>query len=139
MDIKECLEKELLKKDKKDLEKAKSSLKIAEHKLDIAKKTFDIEIYEEAIINAYATMFHAARSLLYKDGYKEKSHFGLFVYIKEKYGNKIESKFINELNNLRLERHELLYGLEELEIQEIEAEEAIKIAEDFIKAIKKIL
>ena len=84
-------------------------------------------------------MFHAGRALLYKDGFSEKSHFGLFVYIKERYGNKLEPRFINELNSLRLERHELLYGLEKPEIKEVEAEDAIKIAEDFIKSIKSLI
>lgn len=139
MDIKGCLEKGLLKKNKKDIEKAKKSIKIAKHKLVIAKRIFDVKIFEESIINAYATMFHASRALLFKDGFKEKSHYGLFIYIKEKYGYKLEPRFINELNALRLERHELLYGLEKQEIKEVEAEDVIKIAEDFIKAIEIII
>lgn len=139
MDIGECLEKGLLKEDKKDIEKAKKSIEIARYKLSIAKRTFDVKIFEESIINAYAAMFHAGRSLLFKDGFKEKSHYGLFVYIKEKYSDKLEPRFINELNALRLERHELLYGLEKQEIKEVEAEDIIKIAEDFIKVIKDLI
>ena len=139
MDIEECLEKGLLKEDKKDIEKAKKSIEIAKHKLSIAKRTFDVKIFEESIINAYAAMFHAGRALLFKDGFKERSHYGLFVYIKEKYNDKLEPRFINELNALRLERHELLYGLEKQEIKEVEAEDVMKIAEDFIKAINGLI
>ena len=133
MNVKECFEKGLLKLDKIDLEKAKKSLEIAKHKLEIAKKVFDIELYEETITNSYSSMFHAARALLFKDGIKEKSHYGLFVYIQEKYKDKIEPRFINELNSLRLERHELLYGLEKSNINEIEAEDIIGIVGNFIK------
>ena len=82
--------KGLLKKDKPDIKKAKKSIEIAYHKLDIAKRTFNVKIYEVSIVNAYASMFHAARALLFKDGVKEKSHYGLFIYIKEKYIDKID-------------------------------------------------
>ena len=139
MNVEECLEKGLLKKDAKDINKALRSIEVAKHKLSIAQRTFEVEIYEESIINAYAAMFHSGRALLYKDGFKEKSHFGLFVYIKEKYKEKLEPKFLNELNALRLERHELLYGLEKAEIKEVEAEAVITIAADFIKAIEDIV
>ena len=139
MDINECFEKGLLKKDKQDKEKALKSIETAKYKLDIAKRTFDVQIFEEAIINSYAAMFHAARALLFKDGIKEKSHFGLFVYIKEKYKDRLEPRFINELNALRLERHELIYGLEKPEIKEVEAEDIIFVTKEFILAIEKLL
>jgi len=139
MNVEDCLEKGLLKKEEADIEKSKKSIEVAKHKLDLAKRLFDLKIFEETITNSYAAMFHAARSLLFKDGIKEKSHYALFVYIKEKYSDKLEKRFINELNALRLERHEINYGLEKPEIKEVEAEDVIKIAEDFISAIGKIL
>ncbi len=139
MNLKECFEKGLLKKERPDKAKAMKSIEAAKHKLNIAKSTFDAKIYEESIINAYAAMFHAARALLFRDGIVEKSHFGVYVYIKEKYSQKVEARFINELNALRLERHELWYGLEKPEIKEVEAEDVIAVAGDFIKAVEKIL
>ena len=139
MNIDECFKKELLKKDTPSIEKARKSIESAKHKLSIAKQTFDVKIYEETIVNSYAAMFHAGRVLLFKDGVKEKSHYGLYIYIKEKYKDKLEPRFINELNALRLERHELLYGLEKVEITEVEAEDIIKIAEDFVKAVEKLV
>ena len=139
MNIKECLEKGLLKKDIKSIERAKKSVEIAEHKLDIAKRVFDIEIFDDSIINAYSVMFHAARALLFKDGYRENSHYGLYVYISEKYKDKIGLKFVNELNALRLERHELAYGLEKSDIKEIEAENIISVAGEFLKIVKRLV
>ena len=139
MDIKDCFEKDLIRRDKKDLLRAKKSIQTAEHKLNIAQRTFEVNIFEEAIINSYASMFHAARALLFKDGIVEKSHFGLYIYLKEKYADKIEPRFLNELNNLRLERHELMYGIESKEIKEAEAESIIRITKEFIKKIEKLL
>ncbi|OIO63356.1 hypothetical protein AUJ69_01210 [Candidatus Woesearchaeota archaeon CG1_02_47_18] len=84
-------------------------------------------------------MFYAARALLFKDGVIEKSHYGLFLYVKEEYSDKLERRFINELNVLRLERHEISYGLEKPEVTQSEAEDSVRIAVDFIRAVEKII
>ncbi len=140
MNIEDCLNKGLLVKTTPDFKKAKSSTKMAEHKLEIAGMEFESKIFESAIISAYTSMFHSARAILFKDGFKERSHFAVFVFMSEKYSNKIEKKYLNELNSLRLQRHNLMYGLEESsEAQEAEAESSIQLAKGFLKAIKKIV
>lgn len=140
MKIEDCLNEGLLVKTKPDLEKAKASIDMAGHKLELAEKEFEYEIFENAVISAYASMFHAARALLFKDGYKERSHFAIYVFVSEKYSNRIERKYLNELNSLRLQRHELMYGLEKsAEVQEVEAESAIQIARGFLETIRKII
>lgn len=139
MNVEDCFEKRLLKKETPDTEKSKKSIEIAKHKLSIANRLFDLKIFEETITNSYSAMFHSARALLFKDGIKEKSHYAIFLYVKEKYSDKLEKRFINELNALRLERHEINYGLEKPEIKEVEAENVIKIAGDFISAVEKLV
>ena len=140
MNIQECLEQGLLTKTKPDLPKAKSSVEMAKHKLELAKTEFEHDIFEGAIINAYASMFHSARALLFKDGFKERSHFAVYVFVSEKYSNKIERKYLSELNSLRLTRHELMYGLEKNEeVQESNADTAIKMAEGFLNAVEKLV
>lgn len=139
MNVDECLKKGLLKRERKDLQKASKSIEAAEHKLALAEKTLKARIYEDTILNAYASMFHSARALLYKDGYTEKSHYALYVYLKEEYRNKIEPKYINELNNLRLERHEVLYGLEKTTITKEESQEVTEIAREFTEKTRQLL
>ena len=139
MDLNDCLEKGLLKKDYPDKEKSKKSLETADNKLVLAKKLFNLDILEETFTNCYAATFHAARALLFKDGFREKSHYGLFVYIKEKYSDRLGKKLINELNSLRLERHEINYGLENIPLEKSDAEVVLKIAEEFITAVRKII
>ncbi|MDD5163148.1 MAG: HEPN domain-containing protein [Candidatus ainarchaeum sp.] len=139
MNIEDCLNEGLLAKAKPDLQKAKASIEMAEHKLELAEKEFEHGIFENAITSAYASMFHSARALLFKDGYKERSHFAVYVYLNEKYASKIERKFLSELNSLRLQRHDLMYGIEKsAEIQEVDAESAIQMARGFLEAIRKI-
>jgi uncharacterized protein (UPF0332 family) len=139
MRLEDCFELGLLKKILPDTEKAKRSLESAKRRLSVAEKAFNSKIYEDAIVDAYTAMFHAGRALLFKDGIKERSHYGLYVYLKEVYKEKLEPRFINELNTLRLERHEILYGLEEIEVKESEALETISTAKDFINAVEKLL
>ena len=137
--MQDCFEKGLLKKETADIEKSKKSINTAKYKLNLAKRLFELKIFEETITNSYSAMFHAARALLFMDGIKEKSHYALFLYIKEKYSDKLERRFINELNTLRLESHEINYGLEKSEIKEDDAGDVTKIANDFISAVEKIM
>jgi len=139
MNVNECFDKGLLKRERKSYEKALRSVQAAKNKLKLSKRCLEAKIYVDSILDSYAAMFHAARALLYKDGIVEKSHYALFVYTKEVYSDKLEPRFINELNTLRLERHGLVYGLEDSEVEESEARDVLAVAEEFIKAIEKIL
>ncbi len=139
MNIEECLQQGLLVKTEKDKEKARASLKMAEHKLQIAEKELNAKIAESAIISAYSAMFHCARAILFKDGFKERSHYAAWVYLNEKYGNAIERKFLLELGNLRLQRHELLYGLENSGSNDQDAKAAIDSARGFLERVKRLI
>ncbi len=64
------------------------------------------------------------------------------IYVKEKYTGLIESKYLNELNVLREQRHMLFYGDEDLNVKETEEEEAdsaVKLAIGFLESVKKII
>ncbi|HIH32982.1 MAG: HEPN domain-containing protein [Candidatus Diapherotrites archaeon] len=140
MNIEQCLEQGLLVKAKAELEKAKSSIEMARHKLELAEAEFDHGLFESAVISSYASMFHSARALLFKDGFKERSHFAVYVYVNEEYSARLERKYLNEFNSLRLQRHELMYGLERnAEVQESSADTTIKMAKGFLEAVKKML
>lgn len=138
MNVKECLEKGILKGDTPSLDKAKKSIKVAELKLEKAKMLIKLDILDMANVNLYSSMFHAARALLFKDGFKERSHYAVYIYLKEKYSDKMEPKFLNELNLLRLERHEIFYGFEEVKLDKKDAGKLIIIAKDFIEVVRKL-
>ncbi|HLC75131.1 MAG TPA: HEPN domain-containing protein [Candidatus Nanoarchaeia archaeon] len=139
MNLNDCFQQGLLKKEQPDKLKAQKSIEIAVHKLSLAKKLLNVKIYEETVTSSYACMFHAARALLFRDGIREKSHYALFLYIKEKYDGKIEKRFINELNALRLQRHEISYGLEKLSISHEEAASLIALSEEFLTVAQRLL
>ncbi len=60
-------------------------LEIAESDLGKAQKSLKEEDYKWATVQAYYAMFHAARTLLYLKGYREKSHYCLMLAVKEFY------------------------------------------------------
>jgi len=138
MDVKECFEKRLLRKIALDKNKSKSSIKISENKLLEAKKLFDSEFFNQVIISSYTSMFHASRALLYKDGIQEKSHYAVFIYLSEKYLDKISFSLLNSFNNYRDERHRALYGFDYKASKE-DAESSIEDTEEFLIKIKEIL
>ncbi len=136
--IKDCLKFRLLRKIKPDLEKAGKSLDIARKKISSSETALKFNIANFTILDAYLAMFHAARAVLYKDGIQEKSHFAIFIYLKEKYVNEIPLFVLNLLNVHRVERHEVMYGLE-YEPKKEDALTALKDAKLFVKEIERIL
>ena len=81
--------------------------------------------------------FTLLRFLLYKDGIQEKSHYAVYIYLKEKYSGKISQKSLNSFNVLREERHEILYGFEE-NISSEDVENALLDAEEFLEEIRNL-
>lgn len=138
----ECFKKGQLKKSFPEPEKARASLKLAKSNLDDARSQYENKLYNWALIASYASMFHSARALLFRDGVKERSHFCLCAYVREKYHGIIELKYLNELNILREQRHRIFYGDEDVVVKgvhETEADSAIKIAEGFLQAVEKLV
>jgi len=62
----------------------------------------------------------------------------MYIYLKEKYSNKIPLHILNLLNIHRTERHEAMYGLEYKPTEE-DAVTAIQDAKIFIKEIEKCI
>ena len=137
MDIKECLEKGYLVKIKAKEDLIKKEMEEAEYDFDKAKKAFDNEDYKWSIVMSYYTMFHVARALLFKLGFREKRHFAISVVLEElnKKG-KIERKYINYFNAAISSREDADYCYTySIRI----AEDNLTIAEDFKEKIKELI
>lgn len=141
MNIKECFEKRLLRKGRADLLKSKKAIEISKRNLVKARKLCKHGFYSEAIVTAYTSMFQSARALLFKDGVFERSHFCVIEYLKENYVKKhlISAEHIHSLDVYRTQRHEALYGLEEISYEKSEADDSIEKAMSFINKVSQIL
>jgi uncharacterized protein (UPF0332 family) len=53
--------------------------------LETSKKSFEDENYKWATIQAYYSIFHAVKALVYRAGYREESHSALKTAFKELY------------------------------------------------------
>lgn len=120
------------------MEKAKRSLEIARERLKQGDMALKANFFQFAILEAYMAMFHSSRTLLYRDGIQEKSHFAVFIYLKEKYAGKIPVNIINFLNIHRIERHETMYGLE-YKPEKDDALRAMSDARVFVNEIERVL
>lgn len=136
--IKECFENRLLREISPDVKKSEKSVEVAIQRIEKSKKAFDLKIWEYVVLESYMAMFHVARAVLFRDGIQEKNHYAVYIYLKEKYANKIPMTVINLLNIHRGERHESMYGLE-YNPSKKDAESALEDAKLFIENIGKVL
>ena len=83
----------------KEISAAETDMKEAEDSLSRGK-------YKWATIQGYYSIFHSGRALLYSRGFREKSHYALFLALQELFRNELESSLIQnyeEAMNLRQE------------------------------------
>jgi uncharacterized protein (UPF0332 family) len=94
--------------------------------------------FKWATIQSYYSMFHSARALLFKKGYREKSHYALFLAIRELYSKEIESSLITRFEQGMELRQEADYGLKYSETGALDTIEGAEILLCKAKAILKI-
>jgi len=135
-----CFQKGLIRKTLPSKEKALKSMKKARRWLDEAQKKFDYGLFDSCLVSSYSAMFHAARSLLLKDGFREKSHYCVARYLEEKYVDrkKLNREVVDLLDRFRELRHEDLYELDFFATKE-DAKEATENARIVIEEMEKLL
>jgi len=100
---------------------------VGQRDLEAAKKSFDDSNFKWAIIQAYYSIFHAARALLFKAGYREESHTALKLAFKALY---IETEILSQSTYNTLER-----GLNLREIADYKETYSQRGADNLIKSV----
>jgi uncharacterized protein (UPF0332 family) len=141
MNIKECFEKRLLKRGRPDLLKSKRALEMSKKNLAKSESLMKHGFYSEAILAAYTAMFQSARALLFRDGIFERSHYCVVEYLKEHYVKKhlLPNEYLYAIDAYRTQRHEVLYGLEEISFEKSEVKDALEKTKKFIKTISELV
>ena len=113
-------------------------LNSADYDLNRSKDSYDNEDFKWTSVQAYYSMFHAAKALVLAKGYREKSHYCLIIAIQELYvkTGKISQETVDNLELCLHLRHDADYGLF---YNEESAQTAIKYAEGFLEKSKIIL
>ncbi len=138
MNFEECLRKNLIRKDENAMERVEKSLEISSRFLKSAGKNLEIEEYEMAEIAAYNAIFHAARALLFRKGYVERSHACLIIALRQLYKDDLKFiEYLNAFDRIRLSRHNIQYG--GITTDKDEAEYVLGFAIEFLDVAKELL
>ena len=135
----DCLREGLLRRIPPSKDKAAQSLKKAREWLKEAGNSLRGNALNSSILASYMVMFHAARTILFLDGFREKSHACVARYLDEKYvkTGKLDKKWVELLDHSREIRHNDQYDLSYFSTKE-EAENALKSANDFFVAMETL-
>ena len=135
----DCMKQGLLRKIPPSKDKATQSLKKAREWLKEAENSLKGEAFSSSILASYMVMFHAARTILFLDGFREKSHACVARYLEEKYvkTGKLDKKWVELLDHSREIRHDDQYDLSFFSTKK-DAENALKSANDFLVEIERL-
>jgi len=116
----------------------KKELSVAKGDLSDAKAGYENERYKWSTIQAYYAMFHAARALIYSQGYREKSHYCLAVALKALFVDEgtVDAQLVRDFLNAMNLREAADY---EAEFSQSGAKAVIASAEKFMKEAIAIL
>jgi len=137
-DFERCVKERHLLRIKALREMIEKEITSATYDLSRSKESMQDEDYKWASVQAYYSMFHAAKALVLKKGYREKSHYCLIVAIRELYvkDGTMNDELADTLELCMHLRHDADYGLN---YDEESAETAIRYAQQFLSAVKKLL
>jgi uncharacterized protein (UPF0332 family) len=140
MNLEECFANRLLRKGRPDRLKCDKAFEIAHKNLLKAERLLKHGFHEEAVVAAYTAMFQSARALLFKEGIFERSHYCVIEYLREYYVKKhlLSQDYLHSIDVYRTQRHEALYGLEEISYEKDEVKDAIEKTKKFIRVISQI-
>ncbi len=138
-DLKKAIEKEKIVSFPAGPSLVTKELEAAKEDLFDAKDLFSRERFKSATTLAYYTIFHTARALLFKKGYREKSHIQLGFAIKAFYVDKgllpqeYYDNFIQALDFRELADYKIKFSKEGAQKNIQAAEEAIRLTVALLK------
>lgn len=137
-EYKKCVEKRRIRPFSRGKKLVPKELKSAERDLEWARASWEQKNFKWCTVQAYYCMFHSARALLFFKGYTEKSHFCLYVAIRELFQkpNLIEKTIVDSLYTAMTLREDADY---EDEFSKEGAQAALDSASRFIERAKQVI
>ena len=133
-----CLESKKIVPFAKGKNLVRKEISIARSDLSDAKAGYGNERYKWSTIQAYYAMFHAARALIYSQGYREKSHYCLAIALRALFveANTMDAQSVRDFLNAMNLREAADY---ESEFSQAGAKAVIASADKFIQRATVIL
>jgi uncharacterized protein (UPF0332 family) len=137
-DFNQCLESKKIIPFARGKSLSGKEMAVAESDLADAKAGYENERYKWSTIQAYYSMFHAARALVYSRGYREKSHYCLSVALRALFVDegKMDAQSARDFLNAMNLREAADY---DSDFSKSGAKAVIASAERFIKKAKVLL
>ena len=131
-EFKQCLENKKVVPFARGKSLVKKELSVAISDLSDAKAGYENERYKWSTIQAYYAMFHAARALIYSQGYREKSHYCLAIALRSLFADEgtMDAKLVRDFLNAMNLREAADY---EAEFSQSGAKAVIASAERFVQ------
>ncbi|MDD5133579.1 MAG: HEPN domain-containing protein [Candidatus Nanoarchaeia archaeon] len=138
IEFKRLLEKGKIEKKEIDKDMINKEIEGAEYDLETSEESINNEDFKWATIQAYYSMFHSIRALIYFKGYRENSHYALLIAFKELYVHSglIDKRFSNYFEEAMDLRESADYNLT---FSENSAKEVLKRAKEMLIEIKKLI
>lgn len=138
VDFNECLKRNKLIKFSKAKALIPKEINSAKNDLKAALESLERKNYKWSTIQAYYSMFHAARALLYSKGYREKSHYCLIIATKALFVDErvLDIRLIEALKTAKTLRENADY---DNEFSKSSAETLVEKAQEFLNTTKEIL
>ena len=137
-DFKDCLKRGKIKEFSKAKSLIPKELDSAKSDLKTAQDSIKQENYKWATIQAYYSMFHTARALIYSKGYREKSHYCLIVALKTLFVAEklLDVRLVEAMQTAKTLRENADYASE---FSKSSAETLVEKAQLFLKKAEEIL
>ena len=138
VDFNECLKRNKLTKFSKATSLIPKEIDSARSDLETATDSFRRKNYKWATVQAYYSMFHTARALLYSKGYREKSHYCLIVGIKTLFVAErlLDIRLVEALQTAKTLRENADY---DSDFSKSSAETLVEKAQEFLNKAEVIL
>jgi uncharacterized protein (UPF0332 family) len=138
-ELRKCFRNGLLRKVEPSQTKYLKSLKESDKWIEESTKNLESKAYSSAQLSIYLAYFHAARSVLFRDGVREKSHYCIGIYL-ESYVKEglLEEDCYLLFDRMKTNRHSMQYSFETQPTKE-EIVSGIRTANHFNKRMRRLL
>ena len=137
MNIDECMREGFLKRIKPGEREIQKELEESEKDFRDSQESLNSGKYKWCIIQAYYSMFHSARAVVFSYGYNERRHFAIAVVLEQLVREgKLESSFVGDFKSAMFTREEADY---EASYSKERAEQILGIAQEFNRRMRKLL
>jgi len=138
IDLEECIERGLLRKIPASREKALQCLSKSAELMGEAEACLANGQLNSTVLTGYTALLNAERAILFRDGWRERSHECTIKYLEAKYGKELSMDTVALLGRYKTGRHDTQYDVTYTP-DEKEAASLLEFTSGFIGTARRII